>query len=217
MFKKSTFDKKKSTSLGSILRAILIGAALGALIGALSGIGFILLPAEGLLSMILLGASVGAIIGGLYGVYARYMPMDYSFVDGKPIRHVSPEPLARLRLREEQLEISKELVDTGDVRVHTEVVTEEKTVKVPIQREEMVIEVSHFDEDEPNPPKAKSNVIRFPIREEQIEVVKHPVDLADVTISRSKYEEMEHITESLKKERLHIDTKGDAPYKEEDE
>lgn len=45
-----------------------------------------------------------------------------------------------LRLREEELRVSKERVQTGEVQVHKRVVTELQTVQVPVEREELVIE-----------------------------------------------------------------------------
>jgi len=45
-----------------------------------------------------------------------------------------------LRLHEEQLQVSKERVQTGEVQVHKRVVTELRTMQVPVQREEVVVE-----------------------------------------------------------------------------
>ena len=53
-----------------------------------------------------------------------------------------------LQLREEQLDIKKERVQTGEVKVHKEVVEEPKTFTIPIKREEMVIEAGNEEEFE---------------------------------------------------------------------
>ena len=45
-----------------------------------------------------------------------------------------------MQLREEELHARKQPVQTGEVRVRKEVVTENKTLEVPVQREEVVIE-----------------------------------------------------------------------------
>ena len=47
---------------------------------------------------------------------------------------------ATLQLREEELHAHKQLVETGEVRVRKEVITEHRTIEVPVQREEIVIE-----------------------------------------------------------------------------
>ena len=47
---------------------------------------------------------------------------------------------ANLKLREEQLNIYKNWKQTGEVAIHKEISTEEKTITVPIIREVLVIE-----------------------------------------------------------------------------
>jgi Domain of unknown function (DUF2382) len=43
-------------------------------------------------------------------------------------------------VREEELRVHKQIVETGEIIVHKEVITEEKTITVPVSREELVIE-----------------------------------------------------------------------------
>ncbi len=45
-----------------------------------------------------------------------------------------------VRLREEQLQVNKQPVQTGEVGIRKEVVTEQKTVNVPVSHEEVVVE-----------------------------------------------------------------------------
>jgi len=45
-----------------------------------------------------------------------------------------------IQLREERLRVHKHTVQTGEVRVHKEVVSDVKTIQVPVEREEVVIE-----------------------------------------------------------------------------
>ncbi|MGB2611352.1 MAG: DUF2382 domain-containing protein, partial [Isosphaeraceae bacterium] len=45
---------------------------------------------------------------------------------------------ARIQLREEELQVHKQLVEVGEVRVRKEVVTEHRTLEVVVQREEIV-------------------------------------------------------------------------------
>ncbi|MEH7503020.1 YsnF/AvaK domain-containing protein [Neobacillus drentensis] len=51
--------------------------------------------------------------------------------------------------------------------------------------------------------------IRIPLSEERIEVTKHPIILEDVEIFKNKIEEHIQFNETLKEEKLHIDTVGD--------
>jgi stress response protein YsnF len=46
-----------------------------------------------------------------------------------------------LQAKEEQLHVSKEKVQTGGVDIRKEVHTEHKTIEVPVEREEVVVEV----------------------------------------------------------------------------
>src|SRR5512135_1159563 len=50
------------------------------------------------------------------------------------------EGTERIPLRAEELQAHKQSVETGAVRVHKEVVTEQRTLEVPVEREEVVIE-----------------------------------------------------------------------------
>ncbi len=51
-----------------------------------------------------------------------------------------PPPRRDHRTQEERLNVAKHPVETGEVRVHKEVPTENKTIEVPVEREEVVIE-----------------------------------------------------------------------------
>ncbi|WP_026688570.1 YsnF/AvaK domain-containing protein [Alteribacter aurantiacus] len=108
-----------------------------------------------------------------------------------------------IKLKEEQLEIKKERVTVGDVTVRKEVVEEEKTFKIPVRREEMVIEVG--DEEE----------LRIPVKEEEVEITKHPVRIAEVDVSKRQVEELETVKVPVKKEDVHVDVVGQVDVKEE--
>ena len=44
-----------------------------------------------------------------------------------------------LQIKKEQLDIAKEWLQTGEVNIYRETITEEKSFTVPIKREELVI------------------------------------------------------------------------------
>lgn len=112
----------------------------------------------------------------------------------------------RIQLREEQMEISKNKIQTCEVSIHKEVLTEEKNITVPIKREELVIEKTVFD------PQFAHHIetIRIPISKECINIHKQPVTLEDVAVKKHRYKEVKHITETLKKEEPYISINGDA-------
>ncbi|MFC0559455.1 YsnF/AvaK domain-containing protein [Halalkalibacter alkalisediminis] len=163
---------------------IFIGAIIGSILGWLMDFS------------ILAGLVLGAIAGGVsYALFSR-----------RNIEKSTDESeVQSLQLKEEQLDIKKERIQTGEVKVHREVVEEEKTFKVPIRREEMVIEAG--DEEE----------IRIPLKEEEIKFSKHPVKLNEVSISKREIEEVEQVRASVKKETAHVEVEGDADVVKEDD
>ncbi len=127
-----------------------------------------------------------------------------------------PKNHQKLKLREEQLEISKELVQTGSVDIHREIIKEEKTIVVSVTREELVIEKKASNVDPSNDKNTHTEIIRIPISEERIEVVKHPVILEDVSVYKRQFQENQHIEEVLKKEKLNIEILGDVKVRDND-
>ena len=113
-----------------------------------------------------------------------------------------------LRLKEEKLDITKKWLQTGEVTWHKEIINEEKNVVVPVSRQELVIEKKIIDPRNPNRFE-DSEIIRIPISEERIEIIKHSVVLEEVEIYKREIEELNQINESVKKEILHIQTIDD--------
>jgi uncharacterized protein (TIGR02271 family) len=112
-----------------------------------------------------------------------------------------------LQLHKEELQISKKWVDTADVKIYKKTYKEEKQIIVPITREELVIE-----KKKANPQgifDGEMDTIRIPLSEERIEITKHPVTLEDVEIYKNQFEEILHVNETVKEEKLHIQSKGD--------
>jgi uncharacterized protein (TIGR02271 family) len=116
----------------------------------------------------------------------------------------------KLKLRKEQLDILKKKVRVGEVSVHKEVSTEEKTIVVPVTTVELVIDRKVFDPNNPDSLDEKLESMRIPISEELIEVVKHPTPLEDINIYKRKFQKIDHIKKTLKSEKIHVDTTGNA-------
>lgn len=117
-----------------------------------------------------------------------------------------------VRLKEEKLDVDTKEVQTGEVHVSKRVVKETETVEVPVEHEEIVVERHAVDSDE----KVTGNMtmedeeITIPVTEEQIEVTKEPVVTEEVTIGKEKVTDTKHVTESVEKEELDVDTEGDV-------
>ncbi|ARK31947.1 YsnF/AvaK domain-containing protein [Halalkalibacter krulwichiae] len=152
---------------------LIIGAILGSLFGWVLG-------------SVTIGLLLGAVAGGLIGLILTKLRVRKPEDTGNDVAHV--------QLKEEQLDIHKERVQTGEVKIHKEVVADKKTITVPIKRQELVVELG--DEEK----------YRIPLKEEEIVIKKNPVQVAEVSISKRQINEMEQVTEKVKKETLHVNS-----------
>jgi uncharacterized protein (TIGR02271 family) len=124
---------------------------------------------------------------------------------------------SKFELHEEYLDISKRFIDTGEVTIRKEVITEEKNITISVVREELVIEKRVLDTQFSDKTNSNTSIIRIPLKEENIEIIKHPVLLQNVKIYRNQWQSYQHIDETLRKEMLKVETSGDANviYKED--
>ncbi|MFC7373566.1 YsnF/AvaK domain-containing protein [Fictibacillus iocasae] len=113
----------------------------------------------------------------------------------------------RIRLREEQLDVQKNTVQTGEVDIEKTVESRQETVEVPVKKEEVYIEHRSVnqDQDYDGKPINDGETIRVPIREEQIEVTKKPVVTDEVVIGKRTVEETKQVSDTVKKEDLLVD------------
>ncbi|MFV8829120.1 YsnF/AvaK domain-containing protein [Alkalihalobacterium sp. APHAB7] len=167
-------------------KSILIGAILGSLLGWVMGF------------TVFSGIIVGAIAGGI--IFSLLTKRTTTQQDEK-----NKQEEQTIQLRAEELDIKKERVQTGEVKIHKEVVEEKKTITVPIRRQEMVIEAG--DEEQ----------YRIPLKEEEIEIQKHPVKLNDVSISKQEVKEVQQVKATVKKETADVDVDGIVDIAEKDE
>ena len=113
----------------------------------------------------------------------------------------------KLQLKEEQFDIEKSWIQLGDVKVYRETFTENKSVTVPVKREELVIEKKVLS-DSSESKNVATEVIRIPLSEEKLEIEKHKVNLSEVSIYKDQLQDILHIEETLKREDLRIKTTG---------
>lgn len=112
------------------------------------------------------------------------------------------------KIKEEQLDIAKKWIQTGDVKIHKEIFSEEKNFTIPIQREELVIEKKSMASDTSTDEDSETQIIRIPLSEEQVEFSKHKVILEDISIYKQQIKDVQHIEETLKKEKPKIQISG---------
>ena len=120
-------------------------------------------------------------------------------------QYESEKPRA-VRLREEQLDITKERVQVGELQLHKEVVEEQRTVHVPLIREEVYVERRPvIDGKYDGSPFTEDEIIRIPITEERIEVTKRPVVVEEVIIGKRKIQETKQVQDTIRKEEARIE------------
>lgn len=171
---------------------MLKGFVIGVITGGISGAVFF--DVTGTISGVLLGGCLG-------GLIELYLKRDKTGVDDSYIA-------AKLQLREEQMDISKRTIQKGEVTIHKEVLTEKKNITIPVTHEELVIEKKVLNDDNSDKANEHTETIRIPVSTERIEVIKHPEILENVEVYKRQFQEVQHIEENLKKEKVHIKTLG---------
>lgn len=118
----------------------------------------------------------------------------------------------KIRLKEERLEVDKEKVETGEVNVKKETVHDTETVEVPVEREEVVIEkkpvVGEDAKTTDTTIDEESESYTIPVKEEKVEVDKKPVVTEEVEIRKETHDDVEQVTEDVKREEIDVDAEG---------
>jgi len=123
----------------------------------------------------------------------------------------SGEAGKKVQVKEEQLKVHKQSVQAGEVTVRKEVHTEHKTVEVPVEKEEVVIERHPVAGGKVSATDIKAGEqIRVPVKEEQVHVEKQPVVKEEVTVGKRKVQETERVGATVRKEEVKVEKKGDV-------
>ena len=119
-----------------------------------------------------------------------------------------------IQLREEQLRAVKDTREAGAVTVNKEVVTEQKTVDVPVTHEEVVIE-RHPVQDRPASGEIREGEeLRVPVQAEQARLEKQTVVTEEVQVGKRPVTETEHLTDTVRREELQVDQEGKAKVRD---
>lgn len=119
---------------------------------------------------------------------------------------------------EEELRVQKQLVPTGEIVVRKEIITENKTITVPVTREELVIERrpgsaqptdQTLDESELTDEVLRvGGTLRIILYEEQVRVEKQTVVKEEIVISKRQILETTHVEETVRREEAHLERVG---------
>jgi uncharacterized protein (TIGR02271 family) len=119
----------------------------------------------------------------------------------------------RIPVAEEQLNVSKHAEQAGAVHVQKRVITERKTIEVPVTREEVEVErvpASRTSEAAASETAFREVDVTIPVMEEEIEVQTRPVVKEEVVVRKTAYEEQRAASADTRREEVDVDTRGDA-------
>jgi uncharacterized protein (TIGR02271 family) len=123
---------------------------------------------------------------------------------------------AHLDLREEELDINKHRVETGDVVLHKDIIEEEQTVNVPVSHDQVVIERRAVDHEPTDEPITEEETVRIPVTAEKIDVDKHTVVTGEVSAHKRSVQETEQVHDVIHKEVADVEAHGDTDIIKED-
>lgn len=145
----------------------------------------------------------------------------------KPHRHSESDDLAThgsgstgrsvegeetLELREEELTARKQTVQAGEVQVRKDIVTEQRTLEVPVAREEVTIERHSVDRTPADAPvgAGAGETLSVPVREEQVSVEKRPVVTEEIEVGKRQVQETRQVSGTVRREVVDVETEGDV-------
>jgi uncharacterized protein (TIGR02271 family) len=135
---------------------------------------------------------------------------------------------AKVELLEEQLTPHTRPVQTGEVTIRKETRTETRTIEVPVRREELIIERHSVDRapvdtssQAPADPLVEQlldrlrhlkagETLRIPIIEEEVVIQKRPVVVEEITLGKRTIEDVQELSDTVKREEVRIEEHGDA-------
>jgi uncharacterized protein (TIGR02271 family) len=220
MSKNTSVGRQRTYILMGIISGTIVGGLIGITVGFVHGTGtliipgfshiFSVIPLDEILSGTILGIIVGGLIGGTFTLYStENRTAEYVRKINTTKQNVTEDSKnITLQIKEEQLDIAKMWIQTADVQIYREIFTENKSFTVPVKREELVIEKKALDPSIQEHKDAPTEVIRIPLSEEQVELIKHRVALEDVSIYKEQIDDIKHIEAILKKEQPDIKVSG---------
>jgi uncharacterized protein (TIGR02271 family) len=115
-----------------------------------------------------------------------------------------------IKLREEQLRVQKQPVETGEARLRKEVVSEQKSIDVPVTREEVYVERRPGSGEPSATPIGEGETYRVPVREEQVTVEKQPVVREEVALGKRQVQDTQQVSDTVRREEARVEQAGDV-------
>lgn len=121
-----------------------------------------------------------------------------------------------VQLREEQLRANKQSVETGAVGMRKDVVSEQQSFDVPVNREEVVIERHAASGQPSDTPVGEGETYRVPVREEQVTVDKQPVVREEVSLGKRQVQDSQRVSDTVRREEARVERQGDVNVQGDD-
>ena len=119
-----------------------------------------------------------------------------------------------VQLREEELTARRERVQAGEVEIHKDVVAEQRSIDVPVTREEVIVERHPVEGRVSDRPIGEGESIRVPLREEEVTVEKRPVVTEEIAVGKREVQDTEEVTGTVRREEAHIEREGDVDVRD---
>jgi len=132
------------------------------------------------------------------------------------VRETEAEGEQGVKLREEQLRVQKQPVETGEARLRKDVVSEQQSVDVPVTREEAYVERRPGSGQPTDQPIGEGETYRVPVREEQVTVEKQPVVREEVSMGKRPVQDTRQVSDTVRREEAHVERTGDANVRRSD-
>jgi uncharacterized protein (TIGR02271 family) len=116
----------------------------------------------------------------------------------------------RLQVHEEQLEARTNARQAGEVEITKDVVEEQRTIQVPVAREEVHVRRTAANRDATASDGAftEGDTIRVPVMEEEVEITKRPRVVEEVEVEKTARQDTEHATGTVRKEQVNVTGEG---------
>jgi uncharacterized protein (TIGR02271 family) len=113
----------------------------------------------------------------------------------------------RVPVHEEELRAERTREQAGEVRVNRNVVEEERTLDVPVTREEVEVRRVPVSGDASADTSAftDGDTIRVPVTEEQVRVTKEPRVVEEIEISKRQVTENQRVSDTVRREEVDVD------------
>jgi uncharacterized protein (TIGR02271 family) len=117
----------------------------------------------------------------------------------------------RVQRYEEELQAQKVARQAGEVRINKDVVEEQRTLDVPVTREEVHIESHVVDRPATDTSQAfQEGTISVPVREEDVQVRKEVRVAEELEIDKTAVQDTERVSDTVRKEVVNVEQVGDV-------